>query len=456
MPFVKIMFENLKQSNLFSFILACYEFVDKDEYKNICPANNSWDLASFTKHCSVNNVSFSYISLINYLDKKGLLKELNNKRFVSSVLVYLDDAIFSFEEYQNMFLSDAKVNLENENYYLIILPENCIAKQIDKNYSQKIDNGNPGKGLREKRYFNPNKACHKLGFKHLNFVNKNSLFEIKQNFCSMPTLAKSLKKNIIKIGFFPFVKVNEEGEPLVKPTHGTGDFSLCYNSKVNYQDKYLDYLKKAFSTHAEIIIFPEISNPFSNTGSIESVLKAENNDVNKLVVSGSNWYNNKNTCYVFDDCGKLLVSQDKYNPYCLKKEDGNYYEDLKNVEKMAVNLLHIQAFGLIGFPICSDLLSSKYVESVYCDCCVTDLLVPCMSKSKDIFSSLPFLSSNYLISAFVCNAYTEDNNIIGYYSFPTKDGSKRSSKEFRISNKDVNDTICSGTTIEIDLNKIAK
>ena len=361
------MLEELKQLNLFSFILKYYGIIDRDDYKNICPANNLWDFVPFTALCSKRNVSMSYNLFIDFLDDNGLLKELNNKRFISSLLLYLDDSLFHFEEYQNLFLSDVKETLEDEDYYLIILPENCIYKQIDKAYR----NSSSNKGLREKRYFNPNKACHKLGFAHLAFVNKNSFFEIKQNFCSLPTLASNLRKNIVKVGFFPFVKVDKKGRPLVSPTTGAGDFSLSYNSKNNYQDKYLEYLKKAFATDAEIILFPEISLPCSNVKHIENTLRAENNDVRKLIVAGSNWSNNKNTCYVFDDCGTMLASQDKYNPYCYKEDGIPYYEDLKKAEKLTVNLLHVQAFGLIGFPICSDLLSSKYVESVYCDCCVT-------------------------------------------------------------------------------------
>ena len=451
------MLDELKQLNLFSFILKCYGIIDRDDYKNVCPMNNLWDFASFTKLCSTNNVSMSYFSLIKYLDDNKLLKDFNNKRFISSLLVYLDNSLFHFEEYQNMFLSDVKVTLEDENYYLIILPENCIAKQIDKIYRKTSESH---RGLRDKRYFNPNKACYRLGFAHLNFVDKNSFFEVKQNFCSLSTLANNLEKDIVKIGFFPFVKVDGEGRPLVFPNKGSGVFSLNYNSdaKTNYQNKYLDYLKAAFVTDAEILLFPEISIPFSNTKNIENILRAENTDVRKLIVAGSNWGNNKNTCYVFDDCGKKLATQEKYNPYCDEdEEDGTpYYEDLKKSEKMTINLLHIKGFGLIGFPICSDLLSSKYVESVYCDCCVTELLIPCMSKSKDIFSSLPFLSENYLISTFVCNAYVEKNNIVGYYSFPAKEGSRRLYKESFIKNKSVEDGISSGIVIDIDLKDIAK
>ncbi len=450
------MLKDYKNLNLFSFVLKCYEILDKEEYKNIFPDNSKWSFTPLVK----NHQVLSYPLFAKYIETAGYEPELKNKRFLSFVLQFIDNAIFSFEEYQQLF-SKGDEQLSNDKYTLVILPENDISKQINKRYMRKATETFSPKGLRDKRHFNPNKTCYKLNLHHLNFLRMNNLFLIKQKFCILQDLAEDLKKDIIKVGFFPFIKMDKDFSPYIKIKKGDVDFELSYNTNYDdnttFENKYYDYLEKSLLKKAKIVLLPENSIPFNRPQFIQNTLSRLNHDFDKLIVAGTNWCNGVNKCYVFDDNGKPLVEQNKYNPYCIKG-DPNIYENLKQSDPIIINLLHIQSFGLIGFPICSDLLSSKYIESVYCDCDVTSLFIPCMSISRDIMSSLSFLSSNYLISSFVCNTCIGRNNVIGYYCLPTKKKrtTKRSFKERFIHNFLTKKKICSGRIIRINIKNIAK
>lgn len=440
---------NFQNLNLFSFLLKCYKEIDEADLSDILLLNKPWNLTKFWR-----GYSFSFRELVRFLTKNDLIKEFNNKRFISYLLKQIDQAIYSFEEYDTLFSKNDDTVLQSDEYVLIITPNNCIFKQTNKIFGA-YGSGDDEEWLRKRRHFDPSKTCYKIGLENLNFVKKSNNFVIKQSFSVLPQVANDLFNNIVNVGFFPFVAVNADGEPLFTTKREFPYFEI-FNHK-EYVDTYLDYLEKAFKSNARIIILPEISIPTKDTTYITNVLMNDKIDVDKLIVAGSNWDNKTNTCYVFDDKGKLLLGQKKYNPYIDKFKNIKYFEKLNTPKPFIVNILNVKDFGTIGFPICSDLISSKYIESIYCECDVTNLFVPCMSISTDIYSSLPSLTSNYWISVFVCNASVEKKKIIGFYSLPTKEEeTRRAAYSKTIAGTIEKDGIVQGVVKKINLSEIKK
>lgn len=407
-----------RQFTLFSFILKAYEIIDNAGFDKAFPKNNNWD---FTPN-EDEYYYHSYMELITFLEKRGYKNYFDDLYFLSCLLLEIDNAIYNFDEYRQLFNKNDDGELTNSKYTLIIKPENSISRMLNKNHEVGgIDNyKSESTWLRNKRQFNPNKICYKLGFKHLNFVKCSNEFTIKQSFCISDDLSEDLENSVIHVGFFPFVKMDISGNPFIKIDKGFATFNINYKDGNKYKDRYFPYLGKALASNAKIILFPENSIPINSHIQIGNTLRSINLDVDKIIVAGTNWFNSRNTCYVLNDEGKLLAKQNKFNPYLLKEKNSEneiefHYENLIEEKPHLVNLLHIKSFGLIGFPTCSDLISAKYIESIYCDCEATDLYVPCMSISKDVFSSLTYLSSHYWMSIFACNAYIAKNNVIGFF-----------------------------------------
>ena len=452
-----------RQFTLFSFILKAYEIIDNAGFDAAYPKNNNWDFIPDKDEYYPRD----FVELVTLLEKRGYKKDFDSITFLSRLLMEIDKTIYNFKEYTELFSNNDDSELRNDKYTLIIKPESSISTKLNINHgSNKLDDPTKGtKWLRKKRQFNPNKICYKLGLINLNFVNNNKDFTIKQHFCFSDSLKNDLEANLVRVGFFPFIRMDSNGNPLIKIDKGFATFNINYKDSNGYRDLYLKYLAEAFKTKANIILFPENSIPFNSYIQIGNILESINIDAKKIIVAGTNWNNNTNTCYVFNDTGNLLVRQNKYNPYLLeeKSDDNNlvrFYENLKEERPHIVNLLHIQSFGLIGFPTCSDLVSAKYIESIYCDCEVTDLYIPCMSVSKDIFSSLTYLASHYWISIFACNTYVDKNKIIGFFCAPFKNGHIGKNKNSRsyisrfIKKKRIKNGICVGRNFVINLKKI--
>lgn len=419
------------EKNLFSFILDLYSIICDKSISEISVINNIWDFSEYTKE----NKFHTFESFAEFLDEKQYWKLLSpnvNFRFATAVLQYLDSEIYAFKEYDDLFLYDNKqIKLENVSHYLIVLPENYPAKQINKIFNQKNK-----KGLRKIRQYNPIKICNILGLRNLNFVEKKEKVIIEQFFCKLPNLAADLTKDYIDLGFYPFIKIQNDAEPLLKISYSTDSFTITVDHK-KYCEQYIDYLLDALKSKSSIIILPENSIAITDYSSISRHLNSLNLDSDKLVVAGTLWNDYKNTQYVFNDDGDLLIAQEKFTPFVYCENGNKYYEDLKKtITPHYIKLLHIKSFGLFGFPICSDLTNEMYIESIYCDCKVTNLIVPCMSKSNDIFSSFEFLSSHYHIAVFACNSNIGKNNLVGFCSLPcTKNISKRSCKTVRVFSK---------------------
>lgn len=434
--------------NLYSFILWCYHKIDSSNLKDIAVLNNVWTFDPFIK-----NRKYSFKELCGYLESNDYIKELENPRFLTNLLLFIDSNIHYFDEYLELFIDNSSDLFANDHYYLIISPENSITKQIDKMVS--LSNKKTKYGLRKQRDYNPRKTSHLLGFKNLHFIRKNNGFVIKQSFAILDGLSTNLSKGIVSITFSPFININKTGHPLYKINQTNNLFSIAYSKE---SEKLFDeYLTNEFNSSKDILILPELCNPYSNFTIPSNLLRGMNFDCDKLIICGSNWNNNDNKCMVFNDFGNLLVSQNKYNPYKFEENGSWIFENLSFAnDEFEISLLHIKSFGLLAFPICSDLLSSKYIESIILECGVTTIISPCMSSSMDIFASLKYISSLYLVSIFACNAYIDDKNIIGYCSLPiVKKGLiKRSVIEKSLKcKKTKNGKSVNGISITLNLNK---
>ena len=448
--------------DLFTFLLDCYEELDSSIFKEIIPANNIWDFEPYKRQ---QKGFYSFNSLCQYLDKKGYLNSYSNKKFLTRLLKFVDKNIHVFDEYDSLFIKNSDDVLKNDKYVLIIQTSKSVRKQIDIYLSLKEKNKKE-KGLRKERYFNPRKTCHKLGLINLNFVERKQEFEIKQSFFTCDLLSNELERGFLSFTLAPFIKIEENGSPLYRTIEDTNcnHFSIEYKNEI--EKEYEKYLRDSFKSANGLLIIPEICNPFSDSKDIYAILNSMNIDKKKIVVSGTNWCNGENICYVFDDQGEVLCKQKKYNPFFYEKDSKNdedekikVYEDLtQNNQCLEIDLLNVKKFGVIGFPICADLLDAKYIESVYCDCRVTNIVAPCMSKSKDIVSSLSSLSSLYGINIIVCNSCMGDNRFIGYCSLPRKmlSTNQRSFSELcYFSKTKKNEKFCKQVVLNIDLKKYA-
>lgn len=445
------MIEIDKKYSLFSFILACYKEIYSCNFYDINPIKLSLNLQSLINGKPSLNFEYFY----ECLKKDAILEKLENKRLISELLIWLDSNIYYFNEYQQLAAEvDNSKDLEDDVHYLVIQSSNSIAKRLNLDLSIK---DNKGYGLRNKKIFDPLKNFNRIGLKNLVFVTKEKGFKVTQKFINMKNLSDDLNEGVINISFYPTIHLEKENEIFKTLEHDEErSFSIEYCYKT---DKYLNTFKGAINSKSDIVLFPECVCEKKALEQIQKLLKSVSSDISQLYVTGSTWNNNSNICYVYDENGNELVKQEKVVPYYYKKTDeqSSYliYEKLEN-KVIEITLLHILNYGIVGFPICSDLNSSRYIESIYCECGVDMLIFPCFSKSDDIFSSLAMLSMNYWITVIACNGCLKAKKL-AYVYIPYKKKTKRTYIEYTENCKKIGKCdVCKGLKIKIDIKKLTK
>ena len=307
----------------------------------------------------------------------------------------------------------------------MLLPEGSISIEIDK----RIAGTKHRYGLRKRRDYDQKDLCHRLNLQNVYFYKNKDEFEINQHFLISNGLKRNLMDRTLSVTYCPYMKLELERNDLfkIKSTNKTFEVSYFKDS----DKKYLKYLSMSLKAKSDFYIFPELAISNADIDNVTKTIKECNLKHECIIVAGSDWKKKRNTCYVFNQKGKLLLKQDKYIPYEIKDSE----EDLICLEKQEINLLNIRNVGLFAFPICADMLSEKYIGNVFCQCKVTNLIISCFSKSNDIYDSLSHLSSNYWMVNFACNSPIGKNKVVGYQSTPYKKphSSKRSYREEYIS-----------------------
>lgn len=424
----------MAKNSLFRLILDSYTLLCGEELKTLLCSNKAFfDFSEYLTDRSISKLPLTCDSLMSFL----LLKkwDIKDKTVCVSLLEFLNSNIYYFDEYKHLFVDSNLEVFENEKFYLIISPENSITNQVEKLLLSKR------RKLRIKRFYDPKLPYHELGFNNLNFFLKDGDFTIKQRFIRINSLSKGLYQNTLKITF-PVLDIDNADDNYIFKRIDLPDKTFTLEYKKEYSTIYSSLLKKTMHDNQGLVCFPELS--FSNECLENRILHGElfanYYDKDFLIVAGTTWNNGSNTCYVFNDSANSLVEQRKYNPYAFEQNNEIIKEGIETCSHFEINLLHIDKFGLIGFPICSDLLSSKYIEYIYCNIGVSMLIVPCFSKSNDIFSSLFHLSENYEIATIAVNVRLNPNNLVCYVTIPSiSSNNRRSAKciNVRKTKKDV-------------------
>lgn len=107
-------------------------------------------------------------------------------------------------------------------------------------------------------------------------------------------------------------------------------------------------------------------------------------DVPKFIIPPTYSYGGRNSLRVFDESGKLLVTQDKQYPFHYKHDRKKWSENLTACEPI-VWILHIPDWGRMVFPICRDFIEPLYRELLIRDLKATIVICPSFSAGSRDF-----------------------------------------------------------------------
>lgn len=189
------------------------------------------------------------------------------------------------------------------------------------------------------------------------------------------------------------------------------------------QEIFETQLRKVATCDVDIIIFPEmyltdelvnnmtevITNAFSSMSFYDST---------KLIVTGTQWKNQSNICYIYDSSGQLIYQQHKFTPFRLKGK----LEHLESNNNY-VNFLDIYELGRIFTLICKD-IESLAIKGIFKDTLADICLYSAYSPSLNVIKHSEDLAKTYnMITVFAnaCAAIPTDKKYnIGYSAIPQR------------------------------------
>ena len=113
---------------------------------------------------------------------------------------------------------------------------------------------------------------------------------------------------------------------------------------------------------------------------LRSLPESEQDNMPSLIILPSCWEKNMNTVTVLDKRGNVICDQCKQNPFRTVKNGCGYLADIKS--NMVVNILHYDGIGRIAILICSDFLTTKYMEQLMRCFKLTLIIVPSFSTGS--------------------------------------------------------------------------
>lgn len=139
-----------------------------------------------------------------------------------------------------------------------------------------------------------------------------------------------------------------------------------------------------------------------------SSLLQEIDDVNvpKLILPPTYSFGHRNSLRVFDELGKMLLTQDKQFEFHYSHDGTKYVEDLRECDS-TVWILHIPGWGRIVFPICRDFIETLYRELLIRDLKATIVICPSFSSGnrdfeRDLAAIRPFGANVFWGNTCLC------------------------------------------------------
>ena len=364
---------------------------------------------------------------------------INEYHFCRSVICCLDSLInnddlieqYSFSNFSNGIENNLfeSLNDNSESTGVIIIP------QVES-FSNTISVGDDTD--KETRDDNSWYDCINTHLSNIICVDINKLhgYKIKNAIVSFFDSKEKDKKEVdkITIGFCPIS--NKKQDELVK-THTfyySKRVSNFFNIELYYNPgeltaRYLNGYSEAIKEGLDLFVGPELlgSQELSEVDEIgynEHFIN-KNNDTKGpyITVTPSYWNKGKNYISVFHKNGKLIGRQYKQNSFKYKKNEKEYYENLTDTPR-EILLLHIPEVGRIVFPICIDLLTTKYRDLMIKELKADYLICPSYSESDVQFLNESGSARSFgakllwLNSCSALRVHTDTPQIIGYVSMP--------------------------------------
>ena len=132
----------------------------------------------------------------------------------------------------------------------------------------------------------------------------------------------------------------------------------------------------------------------------------DNVNVPKLILPPTYSFGHKNSLRVFDESGKMLLTQDKQFEFHYSHDGTRYVEDLRERNSI-IWILHIPGWGRIVFPICRDFIETLYRELLIRDLKSTIVICPSFSSGnrdfeRDLAAIRPFGANVFWGNTCLC------------------------------------------------------
>lgn len=190
--------------------------------------------------------------------------------------------------------------------------------------------------------------------------------------------------------------------------------------------------RSACEQQVDILIYPEMlgfeqicSNEYFFN--LRQQLLKDNLRAPSIIALPTWWHDNTNELKIVDGSGRQICKQNKIEPFPFTVKGETYLEDIKSNEPV-INIIHIQNFGRLIFPICRDILSPNYRNIAVQVLKATFLICPSYSQSSTLFdytASEPICYGCYTIWLNTCAAGFDESkhfSHIGLVSGPQMNG----------------------------------
>ena len=420
--------------NIYDIMAVCYShLVPYHAHKgNDCPLQQYqavYDIISaFTEEyglASVNNIKSLINSLNNIIDNKTCHFD---DCFCYNMILAIDNAFkFTYPSALPKFEASINIHALNTNYdstNIFIFPrmENGIIQKIEQ---ESIKHDPQRKGFRSRKIKEPNDSINR---NLSNYIICCGIEDYSPDLTILPaekTLVDRIhKRHEIRIGIAPLTKYDIFSLFEIDDYTKKDTFSIL-SPKVEKEEELLrifgDQLKSFSDKDVDIIVFPEMYLTDSIIENIETIIAdslgfADNNF--KLIIAGTLWKNKCNKCFVYDNYGNLLYTQNKFEPFEYKGK----LEDLK-ADDYLVHILDINGLGRISTLICRDIYN-KSLHNMIATFKGDIILYPAYSPSLDVESeAVSHTNFSGCISVFsnaCASRITSKDEDIGFCTVPQR------------------------------------
>lgn len=138
---------------------------------------------------------------------------------------------------------------------------------------------------------------------------------------------------------------------------------------------------------SELVVFPEmLGNPTMETfiqNKLTVLTAEESSRIPSIIILPSCSMDGYNYSSVLDRFGHVLTRQHKHNPFFIKTSQGQYRENLRRDNKIAI--FHYEGIGRFAIMICKDFLTNEYMERIMRSFMLTMIVAPAYSTGSHDF-----------------------------------------------------------------------